>query len=243
MTCDLIFDKPKRLVDPELKESYFQFVQSCTTSEYNVIWDPVNKFTVPDDVLTSILEYYLQFASSYFAKPPTVEHIKKHLNYVFPVGFDIHQNDKLLTMYVSAIHIFSKKTDIVWSLAKTEEKDIDTQIPSDFLSASRPSSPAQELKNIVITSDPVQNAIMEAMADIPLQPHGDKEAFRLDMDSDERMYRLRVLEAKVSAKLAKYKAKKEEDKYYSKFGRLPPDEEDYDDDGDDETDFESEEED
>jgi hypothetical protein len=78
------------------------------------------------------------------------------------------------------------------------------------------------MKNIVLTSDPVHNAIMEAVGDIPLQEESLRNPLRLVDDTEERMYRLRVLESRLSAKLAKYKMKKEIDKYYSRFGRMPP---------------------
>ena len=63
---------------------------------------------------------------------------------------------------------------------------------------------------------------MEAVGDIPLQEESLRNPLRLVDDSEERMYRLRVLESRLSAKLAKYKMKKEIDKYYSRFGRMPP---------------------
>ena len=243
----LHFEKPSRAVDPITNESYFCFEQSSADKEYTVVWDPENELQVPDDILTSVLEYFLQCTSSYFAKAPTVEQMKKRTvhpirdlttvtqNYIYP-------NDRLYTMRLASIKIYSKKTEFVWVCCKSEAKPIDEQIPSDFLAAYRPSSPTAQqqgltaavaeadTKKIVITSDPSLNAIMEAVADIPLEDVGSPwsegpggKAFRLDDDSEERMYRLRVLEAKLSAKLASYKAKKEADKYYSKFGRPPPD--------------------
>ena len=217
MSQELVFNKPKRETNSSTNETYFLFEQNNTSSEYNITWDPLNEFTVPEDIVTSIVELYLQFASSYFAKPPTVEHMKKHLIHI--------------------IKIYSKKSEFNWTSCKVEKKEEDNQIPSDFLVNSRPSSPAlqAETRNITITSDPVSNAILEAIADIPLQDGGNTNGtFRLDDDGEERMFRLRVLEAKLSAKLAKYKVKKEEDKYYSRFGRHPPD--------DDEVDYETEDE-
>ena len=257
----LRFEKPSRAVDPQTNESYFNFEQMSNPEDYNVVWDPENKFQVPDDVITSILEYFLQFATSYFAKAPTVEQMKKRLH-------NVHENwsaslypiDRLYTMRLESIKIYSKKTEFVWRSCKSEAKPLDEQIPSDFLAPSRPASPTAQqqgltaapvseadTKKIVITSDPSLNAIMEAVADIPLEDVGSPwsegpggKAFRLDDDSEERMFRLRVLEAKLSAKLAGYKAKKEADKYYSKFGRPPPDDgvSDYEDDDSDEYDNE-----
>jgi hypothetical protein len=244
MSSELVFDKPKRVVDANTKdkiqEAYFHFEQTNAWTDYNVTWDPVNTFVVPDDVLISILECYLQFASSYFVKPPSVEQMKKHIVNVFKSDHESKETDKVFTMYVSAIKIYAKKTELVWASCKAEQKEVSEQIPSDFLAPSRPSSPKIEgdTKHIIITSDPVSNAIMEAVADIPLQVGGG-DAFRLDDDSEERMYRLRVLEAKLSAKIAKYKVKKEQDKYHSRFGRLPPDEDNY---SEDETDYETEDE-
>ena len=244
MSHELVFDKPKRVVDTNTKEAYFHFEQTNASSEYNVLWDPVNTFVVPDDILMSILECYLQFASSYFAKPPSVEQMKKHIINVFKTECTINETDKIFTMYVSAIKIYAKKTELVWNSCKVEQKEVSEQIPSDFLAPSRPSSPKidGETKHIIITSDPITNAVMETVADIPLQGDGG-DAFRLDDDSEERMYRLRVLEAKLSAKIAKYKVKKEEDKYHSRFGRLPPDEDSYDYSYGDESDYETEDED
>jgi len=237
MSQELVFNKPKRETNTSTNETYFLFEQNNTSSEYNIIWDPLNEFTVPEDIVTSIIELYLQFASSYFVKPPTVEHMKKHLTHIITSASDAAKKDSLLTMYLSSIKIYSKKSEFNWSSCKVEKKESDDQIPSDFLVNSRPSSPAleAETRNITITSDPVSNAILEAIADIPLQDGGNSNgAFRLDDDGEERMFRLRLLEAKLSAKLAKYKVKKEEDKYYSRFGRHPPD--------DDEDDYETEEE-
>jgi len=244
MSHELVFDKPKRVVDANTKEAYFHFDQSNALTDYNVIWDPVNTLVVPDDILTSILECYLQFASSYFVKPPSVEQMKKHIKNVYNTASPFNVTDKIFTMYVSAIKIYAKKTELIWNSCKAEQKEVSEQIPSDFLAPSRPSSPKidGETKHIIITSDPITNAVMETVADIPLQGDGG-DAFRLDDDSEERMYRLRVLEAKLSAKIAKYKVKKEEDKYHSRFGRLPPDEDDYEHYYGDDSDFETEDED
>jgi hypothetical protein len=239
MAQELVFTKPKKLLDATTNETYFHFEQSNAETDYNVMLVPEDTFVVPDDVLTSIFECYLQFASSYFVKPPSIEQMKKHAKHIFKTDYAAKGADVIYTMYVSAINVFSKKTELEWTSCKMERKEVGDHIPSDFLTQSRPSSPGPETKNVIITSDPVTTAIMEAVADIPLQGGGKGEnAFRLDDDSEERMYRLKVLEAKLSAKIAKYRVKKEEDKYYSRFGRLPPDEDEYD---EDETDYETEE--
>ena len=241
MPGELEFEKPKRILDKLTGEYYFLFQQKNTSPPYTITWDPVEELTIPDDILTSILECYLQFASSYFVKAPTIEQIKRRISNILSNSEDASRNSEILTMFPDTIRIFSKKTEIYWAVSHFEPKH--EQIPSDFLESSRPSSPTVngDTKNIIITSDPVQNAIMEAVADIPLQENGINGTFRLDDDSDERMYRLRVLEAKLSAKLAKYRVKKEEDKYYSRFGqrlRLSDDEysEDNEDSEDDEED-------
>lgn len=233
MTQELIFNKPKRETNVNTNETYFLFEQTNISSGYNIIWDPLTKFIVPDDVLTSIIESYLQIASSYFVKPPTVEFMKKHLIHLQSES-DTAQKDAILTMYISSINIYSKKFEFNWSNCKIEKKELSEQIPSDFFVNSRPSSPNGETKNIIITSDPINDAILETIGDIPLQDGGLNNTFRLDYDGEERMFRLRLLEAKLSVKLAKYKVKKEEDKYYSRFGRHPPD--------DDEGEYETEEE-
>ena len=216
--------------------SYFHFQQQQWKTPFNVTWLPTNNFVAPDDVITSILEEFLQFASSFFVKAPSIEHMKKHLD-VRASGLD-HNEDPAsfeCDMYLMSIDVYSKKTVLNWypnELIPIARKD---QIPSDFLEQSRPSSPTptanNDMRNIVITSDPVQNAILEAVADIPLQ---ESHPFRLDDDAEERMYRPRVMEARLSAKLASFKVQKEREKYVSKFGRLPPDVED----SEDETDYE-----
>ena len=235
----LNFVAPLRLTD-DSQQKYFKFNQTVKNTNYNVLWRSKESFVVPDDVLTSIVEEFLQFASSFFVKPPSVETMKKHIEHVMidkltlstmKDSSDIYE----CILFPSSVNVYSKKTVINWdfyhrSILETPQPQ--EQIPSDFLTDSRPSSPRShnDTRNIVITSDPVQNAIMEAVADIPLQ---ETHPFRLDDDAEERMYRLRVMEARLSAKLASFKAQKEREKYYSKFGRLPPDV----DDSGDETDY------
>ena len=219
MPGELEFEKPKRLLDTTTGGYYFLFQQKNTSPPYTISWDPVEELTVPEDIMNSILECYLQFASSYFVKAPTIEQMKKRISNLLTNSGDASRKTEILTLVPDTIRIFSKKTDVYWAVSNFEPKD--EQIPSDFLESSRSSSPLlnSNTKNIIITSDPVQNSIMEAVADIPLQENGINGTFRLDDDSDERMYRLRVLEAKLSAKLARYRVKKEEDKYHSRFGQ------------------------
>ena len=239
----LEFSPPTRQRDG--LEQYFSFKQNAKNTNYNIQWTSNETFVVPDDVLTSIIEEFLQFASSFFVKPPSVESMKKHVEH------KMLETDTLVSMknsddtyecvlFPCDVSVYSKKTVIGWWFYnRSIIKKPDEQIPSDFLAESRPSSPTggQETKNVIITSDPVSNAILEAVADIPLQEDNSGGAFRLDDDAEERMFRLRILEAKLSAKIAKYKARKEEERYYSKFGRPPPDEDSYD---GDETDYETE---
>lgn len=246
MSLHLQFTSPIRKTDDQQQLSYFQFTQTTKNTHYNIQWKSNETLVVPDDVLTSILEEFLQYASSFFVKPPSVHTMKKHMEHVIVSPLQtakeiISQVSYDCNIYPSIIDVYAKKTVLGWQVYnKTEVKDpLPEQIPSDFLSESRPASPVPSSKtltdtrNIVITSDPVQNAIMEAVADIPLQ--GSAHPFRLDDDAEEKMYRLRVMEARLSAKLASFKAQKEREKYYSKFGRLPPDVADSDD--EDETDY------
>lgn len=239
----LNFVPPVRLTDGS--QPYFSFIQSAKNTTYNINWISKDLFIVPDDILTSIVEEFLQFASSFFVKPPSVENMKKHITHAMVDTDDFlsikQSNDTYeCVLFPCSVDVYSKKTIIGWKVAnRSIMKKLQEQIPSDFLSMSRPSSPTggQETKNIIITSDPVSNAILEAVADIPLEENSSGNTFRLDDDGEERMFRLRILEAKLSAKIAKYKARKEEERYYSKFGRPPPDENSYD---GDETDYETE---
>jgi hypothetical protein len=229
----LLWSKPVRKADNS-GQSYFHFEQQIQKTHYNVTWLPVENFIVADDIVISVLEEFLQFSSAFFVKPPSIEHMKKHLE-IQSSGLNSNEDPTRyeFDMYPMSIDVYSKKTVINWYPNECKTIIPKEQIPSDFLEQSRPSSPTadNDTRNIVITSDPVQNAIMEAVADIPLQ---ESHPFRLDDDAEERMYRLRVMEARLSAKLASFKVQKEREKYLSKFGRLPPDVED----SEDETDYE-----
>ena len=56
MSQELVFNKPKRETNSSTNEAYFLFEQNNTSSEYNITWDPLNEFTVPEDIVTSIVE-------------------------------------------------------------------------------------------------------------------------------------------------------------------------------------------
>uniref|UniRef100_A0A6C0I9V2 Uncharacterized protein n=1 Tax=viral metagenome TaxID=1070528 RepID=A0A6C0I9V2_9ZZZZ len=242
LTDELVFKKPVRIENGQ--SSYYQFEQVNdktaytieTTYENGLIQLPI----IPLDIENIVLESFIQFAAGFFVKAPTIEQHKKHLQHTVIENSSQKAADKSLVigavLYPKIVCIYSKKTEIQWLVLRHILSDSE-RIPSDFLVVSRPASPVEDplMKNIVLTSDPVQNAIMEAVGDIPLQEDSSRNPLRLMDDSEERMYRLRVLESRLSAKLAKYKMKKELDKYYSRFGRMPPpDDEDLEDeDGED----------
>ena len=242
----LAFGKPIRKQDSHTNVAYFEFTNTHSNNkdeDYKVHWDPTDAtFTVPDDVVTSILEIFLHDAVSYFANPPTVQQMKKHLEHIYPNSS--YNPQRTYTFYIQNILIYAKTTKFIWDVFSSEQKPLDEKIPSDFFDRSQPASPTDSttltngLKKIILSSDQV----LEPVTDIPLQDDGDIHPFRLDNsdDSTERLYRLKVLEAKVTARLANYRAKKQADRYYSRFGRPPPDDDAITDDDDNDDDDENE---
>ena len=230
-TDELVFKKPVRIENGAT--SYYEFEQLNDKTVYTVetAYDNgvIQLPTIPLDIENIVLESFVQFAAGFFVKAPTIEQYKKHLQHTV-IEDDTKKvvDTKLIVgavLYPKKVCIYAKKTEVRWIVLRYILNESDSErIPSDFLAVSRPSSPIEDslMKNIVLTSDPVHNAIMEAVGDIPLQEESLRNPLRLVDDSEERMYRLRVLESRLSAKLAKYKMKKEIDKYYSRFGRMPP---------------------
>lgn len=186
---------------------------------------PLNELSVmPEECYSQetakeVFNLWLQECKSQFVKPPTIEQCLSHYQPVIKdplpmVTIDSQEEDLDWQVCWVPTHIEIEQPyfRIVWAPLKK----VPLRIDLDQADGLTPNT-----KTIELQTQP-DTWLHETEPDLPLS---NKPALRLDADlsieSQREKYRKRVRDARLRAKLAKYRAQRMEQRYFEKFGVWP----------------------
>lgn len=225
----IIFQKPVRTSASNGGESFFVFnitaVEPLFINEFN------NKIVLPANIEIAFLTKFLESAKSFFVKPPTVKDIRQRLEHIASqpsLLTDKHSINYNFTP--KKIFVYTRRFVIEWEASPEPMIDfVDFHINTDKITSGRQSRLDSEEESTSIPDLPISDT-----TDPPLRlaPEEEEENDEDEDDteysttnSDERVYRLRVMEAQLNAKLALYEARRAAARYERRFGELLSDNE------------------
>jgi len=179
---------------------------------------PMLEFTeacLPDtfqDGITSLLTEFIEKSKQWFASPLKLESSLRRLKHRWP-EIEKTNNYAILKIYPEALFITAKDMTLSWVI--TSRTPSDPLISSKFFESTTPraQSPVQ-LRTIQIQNTVDSSDALVAVNDLPLSDI-------LEMESEVKAKTLekqRIREARLKVALAKLKAERMAQKYYSRYG-------------------------
>ena len=194
-----------------------------TTAVYIEGPNATQEINIPEDngtVVTEVLQVFIQKAQRYFTSPLRMDIVQKRLRHeVKTIGLpeDLQEGWYRIHWSFEDIKVQSKAFILGWKIQNIVETE--PQISSDFLSSTTPraSSPVSPERTDLRTIH-IQDSLIP-VGDLPLSDFPTEVLF--DQIPDEKFERQdgrrKVREARLRLALAKLKAQRLEEKYYSRY--------------------------
>jgi hypothetical protein len=197
--------------------------------------DGIEKGELPDDfenptLLKAVFDQWLLDCSGCFVKSPTFEKFKYESQIVLS-PYEIHDNLPVCHLYPVRIELDMPIFKIFWTISHRTSETPTVSADKITIDEDEPELQVDEHTYIqqsdgtrfITTKDGVRSEWLQELNDATL-PLSDSPALRLDADHDEvqrEKFRRRVREARIRAKLARYRAERLAQRYEERFGIYP----------------------
>jgi hypothetical protein len=192
-------------------------------------------------VYKKVYEYWIQDCSGAFLKSPTLEQCLANSTSVWDSNAPVatvnsmeQDSDWILQWIPTKIHVAMPEFHIYWAPCyKIPSTRIPELIEGGNVQITPKIEPLIELqspeKTYTITrrtNPPVQGEYLQEITDVAL-PYSDLPPLRLDpnFEQQKERYRRRVREARIRAKLARYRAERLAQRYEDRYGMYPEEDE------------------
>jgi hypothetical protein len=197
--------------------------------------DGIEKGELPDDfenptLLKAVFDQWLLDCSGCFVKSPTFEKFKYESQVVL-TPYEIHDNLPVCHLYPVRIELDMPIFKIFWTISHRTSETPTVSADKITIDEDEPELQVDEHTYIqqpdgtrfITTKDGVRSEWLQELNDAAL-PLSDSPALRLEADHDEvqrEKFRRRVREARIRAKLARYRAERLAQRYEERFGIYP----------------------
>jgi len=191
---------------------------------------------IPDTYIESFITEFIQKTTKWFQTPLRLETIKKRLRHTILKNVTLspleHTNWYLLDWQPESIIVKSKEFIIYWKVANIARAE--AQISADFFGSPTPRAQSPE-PSASLQEQPQEEGLrtiqihntmdtLVPVGDLPLSDLPTMSFYEGNEDEKSETKR-RVREARLRVALAKLKAQRIEEKYYSKYGETARDSE------------------
>jgi hypothetical protein len=198
-------------------------------------YDAIENGELPDEFenpirLKAVFDQWLLDCSGCFVKSPTFEKFK-YESQVISSSYEIHDNLPVSHLYPVRIELDMPTFKIFWAISHRTSETPTARDDKIMIDEDEPELQPEDHTYIqqpdgtrfITTKDGVRSEWLQELNDASL-PLSDSPALRLEVDHDEvqrEKFRRRVREARIRAKLARYRAERLAQRYEERFGLYP----------------------